>query len=81
MESSVESGQVRLGAATECCTVNGTPLGVSDADRMATKLKAARIITEAGGDMIIANGEDPEALYDIVGGKPVGTRFVGRKAK
>ena len=40
MESSVESGQVRLGAATECCTVNGTPLGVSDADRMATKLKA-----------------------------------------
>ena len=57
---------------------SGTSLGSGG---MATKLKAARIITEAGGDMIIANGEDPEALYDIVGGKPVGTRFVGRKAK
>lgn len=27
--------------------------------------------------MIIANGDDPEKLYDIVEGKQVGTRFVG----
>jgi ArsR family transcriptional regulator len=46
VESPVESGQARLGAAaefraaTECCAVGSTPLGVSDADRMATKLKA-----------------------------------------
>ena len=46
---------------------------------MATKLKAARIINEAGGDMIIANGDDPAKLYDIVDGKPVGTRFIGRR--
>ena len=46
---------------------------------MATKLKAARIINEAGGDMIIANGDDPARLYDIVDGKPVGTRFIGRR--
>ena len=46
---------------------------------MATKLKAARIINEAGGDMIIANGDNPEKLYDIVEGRNVGTRFVGRR--
>ncbi len=31
--------------------------------------------------MIITNGAHAEVLYDIVEGKPVGTRFVGRKAK
>lgn len=46
---------------------------------MASKLRAARIVGEAGGDMIIANGNDPAKLYDIVEGKPVGTRFVGRR--
>ena len=46
---------------------------------MATKLKAARIINEAGGDMIIANGDDPARLYDIVDGRAVGTRFMGRR--
>lgn len=42
---------------------------------METKLKAAKIATEAGCDMIIANGSAPELLYDIVEGKSVGTRF------
>lgn len=46
---------------------------------MATKLKAAQICTEAGIDMIIANGEAPERLYDLFAGTPVGTRFVGKK--
>ena len=46
---------------------------------MATKLKAAIIATEAGIDMIIANGEHPEVLYDIFEGKAVGTRFAGKK--
>ena len=45
---------------------------------MATKLKAAQIATEAGIDMIIANGDDPEALYSLLEGKSIGTRFVGR---
>ena len=47
---------------------------------MATKLKAAIIATDAGIDMIIANGEHPEVLYDIFEGKSVGTRFVGKRA-
>ena len=45
---------------------------------MATKLRAAKMVTAAGCDMIIANGEHPEILYDIAEGKAVGTRFVGR---
>lgn len=48
---------------------------------MATKLKAAKIATEAGIDMFIANGEHPEVLYDIFDGKAVGTRFVGKKVQ
>ena len=46
---------------------------------MATKIRAARMVTEAGCDMIIANGETPSLLYDIVEGKAVGTRFKGQK--
>jgi len=48
---------------------------------MATKLKAAGIASEAGIDMIIANGEHPEVLYDLFEGKSVGTRFVGKKVQ
>lgn len=48
---------------------------------MATKLRAAKGVNAAGVDMIIANGEHPEILYDIVAGKSVGTRFLSKKAK
>lgn len=53
----------------------GSSLGTGG---MATKLHAAQIATDAGTDMIIANGSHPELLYDIADGKPVGTRFMGR---
>ncbi len=46
---------------------------------MATKLKAAQLATGAGIDMVIANGEHPETLYALLEGKPVGTRFVGKR--
>jgi glutamate 5-kinase len=48
---------------------------------MATKLRAAKMVTAAGCDMIITNGEQPQALYDIVEGKAVGTRFLGKGQK
>ena len=57
---------------------NGSSLGTGG---MVTKLRAARIAAEAGIDMVIANGAEPKLLYDILDGKPVGTRFVGRKAQ
>ena len=46
---------------------------------MATKLHAAQIATEHGTDMVIANGADPDILYDIADGKKVGTRFLAKK--
>ena len=42
---------------------------------MVTKIAAAEIATGAHVDMIIANGADPEILYDIFDGKKVGTLF------
>ena len=55
--------------------------GVSSADQgtggMVTKLRAAEICLNCGCEMVIANGREPMLLYDIVEGKPVGTRFVG----
>lgn len=55
---------------------HGSTLGTGG---MHTKLKAAKIVTEKGIDMIIANGSDPKILYDIVDGECVGTRFYGKK--
>lgn len=46
---------------------------------MATKLQAARIATNAGCDMVIVNGEDPNLLYRITDGEPVGTRFFAKE--
>ena len=44
----------------------GSSLGTGG---MVTKLKAAQICQNARCDMVIANGEHPEILYDIVNGK------------
>ena len=57
---------------------SGSALGTGG---MATKLHAAQIVTAAGCEMVIANGQRPELLYDIVAGKPVGTRFLAREGK
>lgn len=56
---------------------SGTALGSGG---MATKLKAAMVATQAGIDMVIANSEHPQVLYDLCEGRPVGTRFTGKKA-
>ncbi len=42
---------------------------------MATKLSAARLATDNGIDMVIANGSNPACIYDIINGKSVGTLF------
>ena len=46
---------------------------------MVTKITAATIATEAGIDMYIMNGSDPEIIYDFVDGKKVGTHFKAKK--
>ncbi len=53
----------------------GSALGTGG---METKIKAAKIATEAGCDMIIANGSSPELLYEIIDGNAVGTRFFAK---
>lgn len=53
----------------------GTNLGTGG---MVTKLDAAERAVNAGIHMIIANGADMDALYDILDGKPVGTLFVSK---
>lgn len=42
---------------------------------MITKLNAAQIAMEAGIDMAILNGKNPDSLYDLLEGKKVGTYF------
>ena len=54
----------------------GSALGTGG---MATKLRAARMVTGSGADMVIANGAHPELLYDIAAGRSAGTRFAARK--
>ena len=46
---------------------------------MSTKIEAAKLVAKTDCDMVIANGRDAAILYDIIEGKPVGTRFTGGK--
>jgi glutamate 5-kinase len=50
-----------------------SPLG---AGGMRSKLRAARLATEAGESVIIANGTKPGVLDAILAGEPVGTLFL-----
>ncbi|NSW89518.1 MAG: glutamate 5-kinase [Firmicutes bacterium] len=43
---------------------------------MVTKLTAAKIVTSAGINMVLANGNDPSVIMDILKGEDVGTLFV-----
>ena len=47
----------------------GSSLGTGG---MRTKLRAVQICTKDGCDLVIANGENPDLLYDIVDGKGAG---------
>jgi len=43
---------------------------------MITKIIAAKMCDESGTDTIIANGDQPEILFDIIDGKDIGTLFI-----
>ena len=53
----------------------GSALGTGG---MATKLRAAQMVTADGVEMVIANGAHPELLYQIAEGQPAGTRFAAK---
>lgn len=46
---------------------------------MAAKIAAARIATDSGADMVIANGNNIDNIYRILDGKSVGTLFKSHK--
>lgn len=43
---------------------------------MASKLEAARVATDAGVPMVIADGREDQVLSRVLDGEPVGTRFL-----
>ena len=48
---------------------------------MKSKVEAAKIVTRAGIPMIIASGERPNVLADVLAGEEVGTVFLPRSVK
>ena len=48
---------------------------------MYSKVKAADIATESGCEVILANGRNPEVLYDILEGLSRGTKFLAKAAE
>ena len=47
---------------------------------MRSKLEAARMVTQAGGSVVIASGKKPDPLTRILAGETVGTLFLARGA-
>ena len=68
----VDDSLMRLGGG------EGTSRGTGG---MATKLAAAKTCLEAGIPMIIASGEDPDILCDILDGRRAGTVFIPEKMR
>lgn len=46
---------------------------------MATKIKAARVLTVAGIPLVICHGRTPDCVVDAVCGKRIGTRFTAER--
>lgn len=54
----------------------GSDLGTGG---MITKIKAAKVANSAGVDMVLASGEDPYIIRNILNGEDIGTLFVSNK--
>lgn len=62
----------------ECAGGAGTNFGTGG---MITKLTAGKTANNSGVDMVLANGENPSILLDIIEGKDIGTLFVGKNKR
>ena len=60
--------------------VSGSTSGLGTGG-MVTKIEAARLATESGVTMVIANGSEKDVLTRLAGGEAVGTRFLPVKSK
>lgn len=59
-----------------CAGGVGSSLGTGG---MATKLAAAKKANKAGVDLVLANGEDPAIISEILSGEEIGTLFTAKK--
>ena len=59
-----------------CAGGAGSSLGTGG---MATKLVAAKKANKAGVDLVLANGEDPAIISEILSGEEIGTLFTAKK--
>ncbi len=62
----------------KCAGGEGSVLGTGG---MVTKLNAADIVNNSGIHMVLANGDDPLIVFNILNGEKVGTLFVGKNKK
>lgn len=62
----------------ECAGGAGTKRGTGG---MVTKLRAAKMATSSGVNMVLANGDDPNVIIDILKGDDIGSLFVSSKVK
>ena len=60
----------------KCAGGEGTKRGTGG---MITKIAAAKGVISEGIDMVLANGQEPGIIMDILNGQDVGTLFVGKK--
>lgn len=65
----------------ELCEMGKDSSSLVGTGGMATKISAAKISTDSGADMVIANGEDVYVVSDIINGEEVGTFFKAHKNK
>lgn len=61
---------------TESASGAGSNFGTGG---MVTKLQAARICTEKGIQMVIANAKNPEIIFNILEGEDIGTLFIAKQ--
>jgi glutamate 5-kinase len=79
------SGEVAGEAVPLVANLDDDVLGFAGTSRsslgtggMRSKLQAARLVTQAGGSVIIASGKKPEPLTRILAGEPAGTLFLAK---
>jgi glutamate 5-kinase len=62
----------------EILALAGTSRSALGTGGMRSKLQAARLVTQAGGSVIIASGTRTDALTRILAGEPIGTLFLAK---
>lgn len=70
----IESIEIIDEAIHSCAGESTNPEGIGTGG-MATKVKAAKIATQAGTKVTIAAAKEPNVIVDLVAGKKIGTTF------